>query len=72
MTGLTIQQSYAIGDLNGDLDNDFDDFITFKSSYEFFNGAGSFSQLVVAVPEPGSSVLFLGLLLIGSSKRKAL
>ena len=71
MSGLTIQQSYAIGDLNGDLDNDFEDFITFKSSYEFFNGAGSFSQLVAAVPEPSTSILFLGMLILGSAKRRA-
>jgi hypothetical protein len=44
------------GDLDGDGDNDFDDFRLFQSDYDNANGAGAFAALR-AVPEPGAAAL---------------
>lgn len=66
LTGLTLQQAYEQGDLNGDFLNNHEDFVLFKTTYERVNGAGSFAMLVASVPEP--SALTLGLLLaLGTS-----
>ena len=51
LTGLTIVQAYAQGDLNGDFANNHADFVLFKSSYVSAYGEAAFSRLL-AVPEP--------------------
>jgi hypothetical protein len=52
-------QQGALGDLDGDGDNDFDDFRQFKFQYNALNGAGAFAAMLanVAVPEPNSALL---------------
>ncbi|MCA9234771.1 MAG: BNR-4 repeat-containing protein [Planctomycetales bacterium] len=57
LSGLTTQQAYEMGDLNGDLRNDFTDFRLFKDAYDQWNGAGAFAKLTAAVPEPTSWML---------------
>jgi len=48
--------SYALGDLDGDQDNDFADFRLFQADYDLANGSGAFAALV-SIPEPGSALL---------------
>jgi endonuclease/exonuclease/phosphatase family metal-dependent hydrolase len=61
--GMHADDTYAMGDLDGDLDNDIHDFLQFRSVYDVANGKGSF-QAMSAVPEPYScSLLATGLLL---------
>jgi hypothetical protein len=72
MTGLTRSQALALGDLNGDFHNDFDDFVLFKSAFEAANGAGSFAAMLATVPEPSTIllVLFSGFALAGQTGRR--
>jgi hypothetical protein len=58
---LTTEQAYQLGDLNGDLQNNFVDFRLFQQGYDQWNGVGSFAQAMAAVPEPSSA----GLLVLG-------
>jgi hypothetical protein len=57
LSGLTAQQAYLQGDLDGDRDNDIDDFSVFRDAYETANGAGAFAAMVAGIPEPGSILL---------------
>jgi hypothetical protein len=59
LAGLSIPESYQLGDLDGDGDNDFADFRMFQADYIAANGAAAFDALVGAVPEPGSIFLAL-------------
>jgi hypothetical protein len=61
LSGLTPEQAYMEGDLNGDLVNDFRDFVLFRGAYDMAHGAGSLAALAVALPEPAG----LGLLALG-------
>ncbi|MEX0610926.1 MAG: LamG domain-containing protein [Pirellulales bacterium] len=49
--------AYLKGDLDGDKDNDYTDFLMFKSDFIEVNGAGAFAELTGAVPEPSSLAL---------------
>ena len=63
MTGLTDAQAWALGDLDGDFDNDIYDFDLFRRAYELDNPApGAFQAMLAeySVPEPGTCVLLLG------------
>ena len=64
LTGFTPEQAKALGDLTTDLKIDRFDLALFKHSYEEFNGAGTFAQLGVQVPEPPTflaiALVFLG------------
>jgi len=62
---------YQAGDLDGDGDNDFDDFDIFKTDYDAFNGEGAFAAMIAGVPEPSSIVLLLlGLLAVCWKRRR--
>jgi hypothetical protein len=50
-TGQLPVAAYLQGDLNGDLVNDYNDFLLFKADYNAVHGAGSFEQMT-SVPEP--------------------
>lgn len=54
MTGFTLSQALAAGDINGDFKNDHTDFVIFKSAYDTANGAGAFVAMAASVPEPGT------------------
>jgi glucose/arabinose dehydrogenase len=58
MAGLSRAQSYQLGDLDGDGDNDFVDFRLFQGDYVAENGAAAFAALA-SIPEPASGVLLL-------------
>ena len=57
MTGLTLTQAFALGDLNRDLQNNHTDFTIFKGAYDKTYGAGAFVAMLAAVPEPASVTL---------------
>ena len=49
---LTVVGKALAGDLDGDGDNDVNDFALFKGDYDLANGAGAFSAMLAGVPEP--------------------
>jgi hypothetical protein len=64
MTGLTLAEAFALGDLNADFRNDHADFVLFKGAFEAANGTGSFAALLAQspaasprVPEPSAILL---------------
>jgi hypothetical protein len=72
--GLTQTAAYLLGDMNGNLTNDADDFIFFKNLFDQANGAGAFDAMLAAnAPEP-SAMLLVGSagVLIGRIRRRAL
>ena len=59
LSDLGLAEAYLKGDLDEDLDNDFNDFRLFKSDFIALNGQAAWNGLV---PEPGScALLILGL-----------
>lgn len=55
--GLSLLESYARGDLDGDGWNGVQDFALFKDAYQQENGLGSFALLLAGVPEPSAACL---------------
>jgi hypothetical protein len=72
MTDLTAAQSATLGDLDGDLDNDFTDFRLFQADFDGANGVGAFAAMLASVPEP-SSVLtaLMGVFALALKRRSA-
>ena len=72
LSTLTVAQAAAVGDLNQDLANDYDDFLLFRADYDAANGAGALAA-VMAVPEPSSVVMLLvaSCAAMGVRRRKA-
>jgi hypothetical protein len=64
-SSLTRAESYHMGDLDGDGDNDFSDFRIFQADYIAANGAAAFEALL-DVPEPTTALLALSLCGISS------
>jgi hypothetical protein len=52
---LSFDDAYRRGDLNGDLANNYQDFVLFKAAYDAANGAGAFAAL--QIPEPAGLVM---------------
>jgi hypothetical protein len=74
LAGLSRAQSYALGDLDGDGDNDHTDFRLFKSDYNAVNGSGAFDSQVLGVPEPagqGVLVAFAAVWFLGRRQKTA-
>jgi hypothetical protein len=72
LTGLTDATSYALGDLDGDQDNDFTDFRLFQADFDAANGFGAFSAMIASVPEPASLLMgLLGAMALGLRRRSA-
>jgi hypothetical protein len=59
LSSMTIAQAAVRGDLDGNLANDYDDFLLFESDYDAVNGAGALADLIAAVPEPSTAALML-------------
>jgi hypothetical protein len=57
LSGLDLDTAYQRGDLDRDLDNDFNDFRIFKQEYIAANGAQAWADLAARVPEPTGLVL---------------
>ena len=66
MTNLDDEESYLLGDLNGDQMNNYTDFVIFQTVYEAANPGSSFAQMTSSVPEPSSVVLLVTVLLLGA------
>jgi hypothetical protein len=73
LTGLTHQQAYFRGDVTADLQNNHDDFFTFKTLYDDANGAGAFNAMLAGIPEPATlvSILPAGLIALFTRRREA-
>lgn len=61
ISGLTVAQASLLGDLDADLDNDYNDFLIFQGDYDAANGLGAFAALLAGggVPEPSTAALML-------------
>jgi hypothetical protein len=70
MAGLSKAQSYGRGDLDGDGDNDYNDFKLFKSDYTLAHGAGSFEAMLSSVPEPTAFYLIVASIIVVAPIRK--
>jgi hypothetical protein len=57
LSGLTQTAAYLLGDMDGNLTNDGNDFIFFKNLYDQANGAGAFEAMLAGVPEPSALLL---------------
>lgn len=61
ISGLSDVQQAIRGDLDGDDDNDFTDFLLFKQQFNALNGAGALEAIMasnnIAIPEPSTLVL---------------
>lgn len=69
--GMTIAQAATLGDLDGNLSNNYDDFLLFEADFDAANGAGALAALISAVPEPSTTVLvLLGGVLAWCSRRR--
>jgi len=66
LSGLTSEEAYQMGDLNGDFQNNFVDFQLFKQGYDEWNGQGAFALAMAGVPEPPTLALFVVGLTCGS------
>ncbi|MCA9241337.1 MAG: hypothetical protein KDA37_14100 [Planctomycetales bacterium] len=65
--GMSLMDAYALGDLDGDLDNDIADFVIFKELYLAETTSTSFGAQQIA-PEPNSLTACLcGLLLLSTT-----
>jgi hypothetical protein len=70
LSGLTVDESRRMGDLNGDFKNDESDFALFKLAYDELNGAGALSALQAPVPEPATlTCMCSGALVYGACQR---
>lgn len=70
LTGLTSDQAFQQGDLNGDFRNDHADFVVFKQYFEATNGVGAFATMLASVPEPPGGVLLAIAAIFLSSRTK--
>jgi hypothetical protein len=59
LAGMTRAETAGLGDLDGNLTQDYDDFIIFEADYDAANGLGSLTALIASVPEPSSVALAL-------------
>jgi hypothetical protein len=59
LSSMPPTDSYYLGDLNGDGQNNHADFRLFKTSFDDANGAGSFAAMIASVPEPATATLVL-------------
>ena len=68
---VTPVEASLLGDLDGDFDNDLDDFQLFRTDYEAANGLGSFAA-IFAVPEPTTCmILVVGMGVVVTQRRRA-
>lgn len=52
LSSLSFDEARRRGDLNGDLVNDYQDFVLFRNAYDLANGTGATAAAMAGVPEP--------------------
>lgn len=71
LSGLSGAERYRLGDLDGDGDNDFEDFRLFKDDFIAANGVGAWESLL-QVPEPATAAsAMLALFAVSIARRSA-
>jgi hypothetical protein len=73
LSGKSLAEAYRLGDFTGDLQNNHDDFVAFKTLYDAANGAGAFAAMAATVPEPATIVLVgvAGLAVVSLARRRS-
>ena len=56
LTGLTAEQAFSRGDINGDFLSDHADFRIFKDAYGMHAGAIAFNDVLLRLPEPSTTI----------------
>jgi hypothetical protein len=69
VSGLTLAQSYMMGDITRDFVIDGRDFTGFYRAYDDFNGLGAFVAMLAAMPEPSAGWLAACACLAFTSRR---
>lgn len=54
LSSLSLDEARRRGDLNGDLVNDYHDFVLFRQAYDLAHGMGATTVAMAGVPEPAS------------------
>lgn len=54
---MTLIEAYQMGDMDGNLTHDLEDFDLFADAFDVANGPGAFAAAISGVPEPASAVL---------------
>jgi glucose/arabinose dehydrogenase len=67
--GLSSLETYSLGDLDGDLDHDLEDFKLFRIAFTDANGEGAF-ELLLRVPEPSSIPFAVLAVMVGACRRR--
>ena len=70
LSALSQHAAYLMGDMTGDLANNYDDFVAFKTLYDDTHGAGSFATMVAGVPEPSTLALVLSIAMLAVPARR--
>lgn len=70
LSALSQHAAYLMGDMTGDLANNYVDFVAFKKLYDDTHGAGSFAAMAAGVPEPSTLVLMLSISLFAVPARR--
>ncbi|MAT69047.1 MAG: hypothetical protein CMJ58_05930 [Planctomycetaceae bacterium] len=69
-SGLTVAAASVLGDIDGNLVSDVDDFRLFQTDYDAANGAGALMALIGAVPEPSAAAAAVVLATMGIAVRR--
>lgn len=70
LSGYNQVEREAHGDLDTDGDNDYDDFVAFRTIFNSVNGAGTLEAAIRLVPEPSTGLsLLVALCLVGARRR---
>ncbi|TWT76993.1 hypothetical protein Pla123a_24180 [Posidoniimonas polymericola] len=71
--GMTPIEAYRMGDMDGNLTHDLEDFDLFADAFDLANGAGAFAAAIAGVPEPSACAMLAACVTAcGLSRRRGL